>query len=335
MNRVARRCAIAAVAPLLACGGIVAGPDPRTDPITVFEAAWRDIDRHYAFFEYNDLDWQAVYDTHRPTVTATMGELALRSTLCAIVAEERSFHADLTGSFGSCGHSIPAPPDNYDAALVTAALTGPRQSTGSIEYGRIEADIGYMYIGSFQGQFQDHFERVLAELDGIEALVIDIRNNGGGNDGNARSIASRLISERRVYQLTRYRNGPGHGDFTPLIEKTIEPEGSRRFDGPVALITNRLNGSAAEDFTTMMLAVPTAFTVGDTTIGNSSNPLLRELPNGWLLRIPQSMQMTPGGFIIEGRGLPPTYPVQLDPADVARGVDTILETARQELRKRI
>jgi C-terminal processing protease CtpA/Prc len=191
-----------------------------------------------------------------------------------------------------------------------------------------------VFVPSFVGEFGSEFDLVLRSLAGARALVIDIRDNGGGNEANGDAIASRLTRETRTYQLTRYRNGPRHTDFTSELEKKLRPSGSR-FDGPVALLTNRYNGSAAEDFVTMMRVIPTVFTVGDTTLGNASNPLHRELPNGWLMTIPQSVQMTPDRFVIEGLGLPPTFAVMQDTADTSAGTDTILAFALGELRRRL
>lgn len=237
--------------------------------------------------------------------------------------------------FGTCGRPGQTAPRNYDRALVTARLQSARQTTAHVEYGRLAPDIGYVYIPSFAGSFGSEFETVLGALTGVQALVIDIRDNGGGNEGNGRDIAAAFTRVTRRYQLTRYRNGPRHDDFTPDLEKRIEPSGGAHFDGPVALITNRYNGSAAEDFVAMMRVIPSAFTVGDTTIGNSSNPLVRELPNGWLLTLPQSMQMTPDGTVIEGRGLAPTFPMMQSASDSTAGLDTLLEFAIAELRRRL
>lgn len=317
------------------CGGIVTGPDPGTDSESVFEAAWLAIDRHYPFFAHNQLDWPAVYAQYRPQVTPSTTESQLWTLLCALVTELRSFHAGLNSrEHGGCGSPPFSAPANYDRNLVNAALRSPRQFTGHMQYGRLDDDIGYVFVPSFAGTFGSEFDFVLRSLPGVRALVIDIRNNGGGNESNGAAIASRLVRETRTYQITRYRNGPRHEDFAAEVAKRLRPSGSR-FDGPVALLTNRYNGSAAEDFIMMMHVVPTVFTVGDTTKGNASNPLQRELPNGWLLTTPQSIQMTPDRFIVEGRGLAPTFPVMLDPGDASAGIDTILAFAIGELRRRM
>jgi hypothetical protein len=327
--------ALSACLGIASCGGIVTGPDPGADSESVFEAAWLGIDRHYSFFAHNQLDWLAVYAQYRPLVTAATTESELWTVLCSLITELRSFHAGLESrGRGGCGSPPFSAPTNYDRALVNAALQSPRQFTGHMQYGRLDDDIGYVFVPSFGGGFGSEFDFVLRALAGVRALVIDIRGNGGGNESNGAAIASRLVRETRTYQITRFRNGPRHSDFTAEVSKRLRPSGSR-FDGPVALLTNRYNGSAAEDFIMMMRVIPTVFTVGDTTKGNASNPLHRELPNGWLMTVPQSIQMTLDRFIVEGRGLAPAFPIMLDPGDASRGIDTILAFAIEELRRRM
>jgi hypothetical protein len=326
---------IAAGALLSAGCGMLAGPDQGTDAVTVFDAAWHEIDAHYSFFSYKHLDWDAEHARYRPQVQAD--STALRSVLCAMVNDLRSYHAGLyTSPTTICGYAGPRYPANFLRPLAESNVPGGivPMAGGRFRVGHPSADIGYVGIPSFDGNWGDQFDDVIDALGPVRALVIDIRGNPGGNDGNGLAIAGRLTDRTVVYQHARYRNGPGRNDFTADLDKTLAPRGRRHFSGPVALLTNRANGSAAEDFLTMMRVIPTVFTVGDTTIGNSSNPLLRELPNGWQLRVPQSIQMTPDGYIIEDRGLPPDFPVMLAPADSARGVDTILQRAIAELRRR-
>ncbi len=113
---------------------------------------------------------------------------------------------------------------------------------------------------------------------------------------------------------------------------SLDPRGARRFAGPLALITNRFNGSAAEDFICMMRALPHVTTIGDTTIGNGSNPLHIDYGIGYALQIPRSRQSTPDGFVYQYVGLPPRVPVRWTAADSAGGRDPYLDAALRVLR---
>lgn len=321
----------------LGCGELVAGPDPGTDALTVFDAAAREIDLHYPFFAQTGIDWPATVAAERRNLTATSSDAKLRASLCALLSKLRSYHTNLVTTSGNCAYNGPLYAANFSRTLLTAALPALRTSrSGAISYTRIGTEIGYVFIPSFLGQdWGDEFDDVLDALGPVHGLAIDIRGNGGGNSSIGLAIAGRLADEEHVFQLARFRNGPGHDDFTAAIEQRIAPLGRNHFAGPVALLTNRSNGSAAEDFVAMLRVLPRTFTVGDTTIGNSSNPLWRTLPNGWQLRLPQSMQWTPDGFNAEGRGYPPTIPVNLDETDRQHDRDTIIDRAVAELRRRL
>jgi C-terminal processing protease CtpA/Prc len=67
--------------------------------------------------------------------------------------------------------------------------------------------------------------------------------------------------------------------------------------------------------------------VGDTTGGGSAIPILRELPNGWILRISNSQLMLPSGTDFQNTGLYPQFPIWITSQDAENGIDTILEKA--------
>jgi hypothetical protein len=335
---VPRRLAVWLVAGLVACSGHDTTAPEGPGELGKFDKVWHDFDAHYAFFEYGSIDWAAIGDRYRARVTSGMGDAALARVIGDMVGELRDHHADLTTPFGVYG-APPIPYAHHFAPAVVQAhyFAAPLRATpsGRIQFTRLLDGTGYVYIGSFQGQgWGNEISDALAGLAGVPALIVDIRDNTGGDEAIGQQVASRFYDMPRIYRQSRYRDGPGHGDFGPITTMTASPSGER-FRGPVALITNRWNGSAAEDFTLMMRVLPTVATVGDTTLGLGSNPLPASLSNGWTYRIPQSMQSTPDGFVYQWRGLPPAIAVQWSDADVAAGVDSYLDAALRELARRL
>ena len=72
--------------------------------------------------------------------------------------------------------------------------------------------------------------------------------------------------------------------------------------------------------------------IGDTTSGGlGGQPITRELPNGWVYRIPTARELTPEKEIFEGVGIPPDIAVWITEQDSLNGKDTILEKAIQIL----
>jgi C-terminal processing protease CtpA/Prc len=126
---------------------------------------------------------------------------------------------------------------------------------------------------------------------------------------------------------TRFRNGPGHADFTAPFEWYVAPEGKTRYTGPVVLLTNRTTQSAGETFTLAMRQITSVTQVGDSTYGIFSDNPQRELPNGWIFTVSTGDFRAADGRNYEGIGLAPQVLVQNRRAEVEAGQDKALEKA--------
>jgi hypothetical protein len=319
-------------AALVACGKGSTEPLSRSD---IFEQVWSRFDRYYAFFELGKIDWGALGATYRDSVAQATTDREAARLIGAMIGRLNDYHADLITPFGSFGAPpIPHPHHFSPDVMRTRYFQQPVRSTASsrIQYAPLANNVGYIYIGSFVGEgWGGQIEDALTALGGVTRLVLDIRDNVGGNEDVGLDVARRFYDTERVYRVSRFRNGPNHADFAAPVARSLGPGGSRRFRGPVALITNRWNGSAAEDFTLMMRVLPNVIVVGDTTLGLGSNPRTESIANGWSVRIPQSIQATPDGFVYQWRGLPPGVAVDWDAQQVAAGRDPYVDTALARL----
>ncbi|MBD0321547.1 MAG: S41 family peptidase [Gemmatimonadetes bacterium] len=242
------------------------------------------------------------------------------------------YHADLVTPYGRFGPPAPAFFHHFDPGVVESGYTGTLNATpsGRIRFGRIGGEVGYVAIPSFEGDgWGGEMDGVLAALHNVWALVVDVRDNGGGNERNAQEVAARFADSTRPYRISRFRTGDGYEDFGPPVVLTLVPGGARRFAGPVVLLTNRYVASAGEDFVCMFRVRPGAVVMGDTTLGVGSRPLNRTSPRGWQYRVPQSVQSTADGLVYQGRGIPPEVAVPWGP-----GADPYLDAALLELAHR-
>ena len=313
-------------------------PMPPDDPVMNFQVLWNEFDRHYSFFDQKGVDWDEAYDRYRPRVDAESSPRELFDAVSEMLAELRDGHVDLITPFAS--HSYDGwregRAENFDLRRVFQgyfAGTPRYASRGPFVYGRLQDGTGYVHISSFGGGgFGPGIDEALAALDGVTGLVVDIRSNGGGSDLNLDEVVGRFADRKRLYRYVRYRDGPEHDDFTDFIERHVEPRGSERYRGPVAVLTNRMNFSTAEDFVMAMSVLPDVVVVGDTTGGGMGNPISRELPNGWLYRLSRwRVYDADRNLIVDGEGIAPDVPLQLSPEDEADGRDTILEAALELL----
>ncbi len=331
--------ALAAVAAGGCVDTLLLPPDPADDPETNFELLWTQVDRSYSFFGQKGIDWDSLYAVYRPRVDPETGDTELFGIMAELLDHLEDGHVNLWTPVGEYRYTAwwDRYPANFDPALASSQVIPPIRRTASrrIEYGLLTADIGYIRVPGFDASWSGEMDEAMAGLDGVKALVIDVRDNGGGTTDAVPDIVGRFVDRRRVAERYQYRDGPGHDDFSPLIDGVVEPRGTR-FVGPVAVLTNRRCFSTTEDFLMGVRVVPTMFTVGDTTGGGRGNPIHRELPNGWIFRISRWRVFFPDGTpAIDGVGLPPDYPVQQSGDDTVRGVDSIIAAAVSQLEERL
>ncbi len=312
---------------------------PRDDPVVDFDQLWTEADRHYAFFEEKGIDWDGVYQEFRPQVTDNMTDRDLFRVLSDVLDRLEDGHGALWTPVGhySYWELHNDHPENFVWTVAKAQLVPPIRvsQSGQIIYGHLTADIGYIYVPAFEPYWAGDMDAVLDDLSDVKALVVDVRNNGGGSTNALPAIIGRFVDERRVYQRHQFRDGPAHDQFSHMFESVVEPRGER-FKRPVAVLTNRNCYSTTEDFILATRVLPSVFTVGDTTGGAQGNPISRELPNGWVFRISRWRAFFPDGSPLpEGVGLPPDYPVQMTQDDIDRGVDTIIARAMELLQERL
>lgn len=117
-----------------------------------------------------------------------------------------------------------------------------------VDFGTGEAPwkIGILVIPSFYLDFDkggngvsDHVEKLLNRLvkEGIQGLVLDLRDNVGGSLNEVQRVAGFFLGKRPVVQI-RFSNG----QVQSLTSSPREP----LFDGPLVTITNRRSASATE-----------------------------------------------------------------------------------------
>ena len=147
-------------------------------------------------------------------------------------------------------------------------------------------------------------------------------------------LAARFTNERVLTGYLRYKTGPGHNEFSTPEPIYVDPATDRvRWQKPVAVLTNRRSYSSTNDFVGKMKQMPQAIIIGDKTGGGSGLPFSSELPNGWSVRFSASPMFDPA-MKHQEFGIDPDIKVDMTSEDMQKGIDTIIETARKQLKKK-
>ncbi len=304
--------------------------DPANTPVNNFEILWNTLNDKYAYFTYKNIDWDSVYREYRPKINNLTDDKELFRHMADMLNELQDGHVNITSEFDrsrSWNWRLNYP-DNFDQTILhnnrylgnNYRITGPLLNT-------VIDSIGYVYYSSFLSDISnDNIDFLIDQFADLKGIIIDIRNNGGGNTSNSNLLVSRFLDKTRLVQYEYFKTGPGHDEFSPLQPVYLSPSGKKQFKKPVVVLINRSSYSAATDFACKMSVIPSVTLIGDTTGGGGSSPINYELPNGWTFRFSSNGSTTPGRMNLE-KGMPPDIHQDMTTLDELMGIDSIIEKA--------
>lgn len=172
----------------------------------------------------------------------------------------------------------------------------------TVESKIVDDNIGYLRITSFKentyDQFKEHYDNLMGQ--NIKGLVIDVRNNPGGNLDVVEKITDMLIPEGTlVYTIDKEGN---REDYTSDAEC---------INIPLCVLVNGNSASASEILSGAVQDTGTGKLVGTQTFGKGLVQGLYPLSDGSGLKITIQKYYTPKGVCIQGEGIAPDYVVEL------------------------
>ncbi|WP_158542316.1 S41 family peptidase [Lujinxingia litoralis] len=330
------------------CGAFL-GPDPQNTPESNFEIFWQSFDRHYAHFPHKNIDWDGIYQTYRPKVSAETTDYELLQIFGDMIRTLEDGHVYISaGELGRVQSDLHLRGSrrNYNSEVISRRYilgTEKQAGQGNFRYGWASHTIGYVHLRTLSGAagIGDDVEGWVEDLDVVleyfknaEGLIFDLRNNSGGRAFNTTYIASRFATDTRDFVVTRTRDGAGHSDFSSPTVWSVSPAGPRQFTRPVVVLTNRYSFSAAEWLTLALRQYDHVTHIGTNSGGGLAMFLPRELPNGWHYTISVQETRSIDGSFYERVGVPPDIHVENTDEDDVAGRDAILEYALGHLKKR-
>lgn len=305
-----------------------------------FEALWKVIDEHYCFLDYKKqtlgTDWDRVHVLYRQRLNSKMNNEQLFEVLAELLAELRDGHVNLYAAHdvGRNWSWYEDYPTNFYEDLQDAYLGTDYRIASGLKYRILPDNVGYMVCNSFQNSIgEGNLSEVMHYLRTCTGMIIDIRDNGGGDLTTAEKLAARFTNEKVLTGYIQHKTGRGRNDFSSPEAQYLEPADGVRWQKPVVVLTNRRCYSAANTFVRDMRCCPQVTIVGDQTGGGSGLPFSSELPNGWSVRFSACPMLDAQMQQIEF-GIAPDVQVSLTDDDRARGRDTLIEAARTMLNNR-
>jgi carboxyl-terminal processing protease len=173
--------------------------------------------------------------------------------------------------------------------------------------------IGYVRIEEFSDNTSDELDEALNTLEaqGMQELVIDLRNNPGGLLDSAVDVAGKFVPPGTVIVSTKGRTPDIAQDFRARMEKEHP-------DYPIAILINGYSASGAEIVAGALKDLHRAILVGETTFGKGSVQTVQPLGNGVGLRLTMAKYYTPSKKTIHEVGVSPDIDVPITDAEERR-----------------
>jgi carboxyl-terminal processing protease len=174
----------------------------------------------------------------------------------------------------------------------------------------IDDAIGYVQLTEFSDHTAEQFRAALESLlnQGIQSLIIDLRNNPGGLLDSAVEVAEPFF---RKNELIVYTKGRKPSDREEFRAESAGPPISL----PLAVLINAGSASAAEIVTGALKDTGRAIVVGERSFGKGSVQSVFKLDRGEGLRLTTARYYTPGGVSIHERGIAPHVEVVMTPEE--------------------
>jgi carboxyl-terminal processing protease len=150
------------------------------------------------------------------------------------------------------------------------------QNGKNSKLGVISLPIFYMDFDAFQRNDPNYksttkdVKRLIKELqiEGVDGLVIDLRNNGGGSLMEAIDLTGLFIKNGPVVQVRSSDN---------RVEVGVDDDNDIAYDGPLVVLTNRFSASASEIFAGAIQDYNRGVIVGESTFGKGTVQRVLEL----------------------------------------------------------
>lgn len=167
--------------------------------------------------------------------------------------------------------------------------------------------VGYVRLVQFNEPTAEELAKALDSLQkqGMQALVLDLRNNPGGLLNSAVDVCAQFLPPGTTVVSTQGRTPSQQHDYATPTGAKERP----RF--PLAVLVNGGSASGSEIVSGALKDLHRAILLGETTFGKGSVQNVMQLPDGSALRFTTAKYYTPGKQVIQGNGVVPNIRVPM------------------------
>lgn len=213
-----------------------------------------------------------------------------------------------------------------DQQEIEMTATRAKVEARTVDYVMLEDNVGYIQVTEFDTVTYDQFANALNDLEkqGMEGLIVDLRNNPGGNLGTVCQMLDLLLPEGLIV-YTEDKNGE---------KQEITSDAEHVFDKPMAVLVNGNSASASEIFAGAIQDYGKGTIVGTTTYGKGVVQQIFDLKDGTKVKLTIAEYFTPKGRNIDGKGITPDEEVEYVYDEENPDVDNQLNKAYEVVKEK-
>lgn len=211
------------------------------------------------------------------------------------------------------------------------------QNASAMDFKTLDGNIGLLTVRSFDNsEFnRPYFEKLYNEIIKTDALIIDMRDNGGGNSSHADFLIKHFCKHpipQGAWRSPMYIAAHASWNYpqewymqtpdplTPVSDKEI-------YQKPIVLLVNALTFSSAENFCILFKGAKRGKIIGTPTGGSTGNPIFIDLGFGIGCRICTRYELDAEGNEFIGCGIQPDILIEEDVKTFLKGGDNVLKKA--------
>ena len=185
----------------------------------------------------------------------------------------------------------------------TFTVTRATVKTPVVTMQMLEGNIGLITIANFNTNCASETIAAVKSLQqsGAVALIFDVRNNGGGYASEMVKVLDHLLPEGELFRTVNYKG-----------QESVDRSDASCVEMPMAVLVNEYSYSAAEFFAVALHEYEWATVVGAQTSGKGYFQVVYELSDGSAVGVSIGKYFTPSGVSLEGVGITPDIPVEVD-----------------------
>lgn len=215
--------------------------------------------------------------------------------------------------------------DDREEITVTAVRNTIEAQT--IKYEMMEDQIGYVSVTEFDLVTYNQYEQALEDLKskGMKGLVVDLRNNPGGNLSTVCEMLDLMLPEGLIV-YTEDKNGN---------RQETKSDAERQFELPLTVLMNGNSASASEIYAGAIQDYGVGTIVGTQSYGKGVVQQIFDLKDGTCVKLTIAEYFTPEGRNINGKGITPDVEVEYEENEEDPEADNQLDRAVEVLKEKI